>query len=171
MRPKRWRAPYSSVCRTKIGKLTGLKILEGIRDRTLHPAPFSELLGVRLADVAKGHAIFEADPSRAHYNSDGCVHGGFTFALLDFALGSAVKSLLPPATSHHTIDAHARLLCPITEETGLVRCEGRVVSVSRSFATAAAEVVDRRGRVLATGTAACAIRPHLTTLHRRLSDL
>ena len=138
-------------------ELSGLDFLRRIRDGHAPSPSLARLLRFNIVDVSEGRAFFEATPSAEYYNYAGIVHGGFTMALLDSALGSAVKSLLPAGGSYRTIDLHARLLRPIREQTGTVRCEGRVLSVSRSFATAAGEIVDRRGRLLATGTAACAI--------------
>ena len=139
-------------------ELSGLDFLRKIRDGYAPSPSLVRLLGFTIVDVSEGRAAFEATPNAEYYNYAAIVHGGFTMALLDSALGSAVKSLLPAGGSYRTIDLHARLLRPIMEQTGTVRCEGRVLSVSRLFATAAGEIVDRQGRLLATGTAACAIR-------------
>jgi uncharacterized protein (TIGR00369 family) len=148
-------------------RLDGLKFLRAIRDGSEPSPALARLLKFNIVDVSEGKVTFEATPSAEYYNYAAIVHGGFTMALLDSALGSAVKSVLAAGSSYRTVDLHARLLRPITKETGMIKCEGRVVSVSRSFATAAGEIVDRRGRLLATGTASCAIRPDLKPLRPR----
>jgi uncharacterized protein (TIGR00369 family) len=152
-----------------LDRLNGFESLRAICDGHAPPPALARLLSFTIVDVSEGRATFEAVPSAEYYNYSAIIHGGFTMALLDSALGSAVKSILPAETCYRTIDLHARLLRAITEETGTVRCEGRVVSISRSFATAAAEVIDRKGRLLATGTAACTIRPQLSARSSKAS--
>ena len=104
---------------------SGLDFLRKIRDGYASSPSLVRLLGFTIVDVSEGRAAFEATPNAEYYNYAAIVHGGFTMALLDSALGSAVKSLLPAGGSYRTIDLHARLLRPIMEQTGTVRCEGR----------------------------------------------
>jgi len=151
----RWHDPLASLAMSR--GLSGLEALRGILDGSI-PPPFAVLLNVRLVEVAEGHVVFEADPGEEHYNPFGAVHGGFAVSLLDFALASAVHSTLPAGSLSGTIDIHARFLRPITKDTGTVRCEAYVVSATRTLGTSEARILDGDGRVLATGTTACAIR-------------
>ena len=45
----------------------------------------------------------------------------------------------------------------MTKDTGVVRCEARTLHVGRTTGIAQARCVDRSGKLLATGTTACAI--------------
>jgi len=137
--------------------LSGLQLLEGIRDGSIQPPPFASLMGIRIVDVSEGRAIFEATPGEEHYNPADVVHGGFAMSLLDTAMGCAINSNLPAGSAYATIDVHVRLVRPITIKTGTVRCEAHVVTLTKSLATAEGEILDGAGRVLATGTTACAI--------------
>jgi uncharacterized protein (TIGR00369 family) len=151
----RWHDPRLSVEMSR--GLTGLQILNAIRDGAIPPPPFAALLNVRLAEVEERRVVFEADPAEEHYNPAGVVHGGFAMALLDFALGSAVNSVLPADRGYGTIDVNVRLVRPITKDTGTVRCEGTLVTISRTLATSEGRIVDREGKILATGTSACVL--------------
>ena len=151
----RWEDPLANL--ETVREHSGLEILNALRNGSLPAPPFLMLLGIRFVDVAQGRAVFEADPAEYHYNPAGVVHGGFAMALLDSALGCAVWSTLPPGSAYGTIDVHVRLLRPITKDTGTVRCEGQVVSATRTLATAEGRIVDANGKLLATGTTACAI--------------
>lgn len=153
----RWEDPQISVERSQ--GLSGLEILNAILDGSIPPPPYAAFLNVRLTEVDAGRVVFEADPGEEHYNPAGVVHGGFAMSLLDFALGSAVNSTLPASSAYGTIDVHTRLLRPITKNTGTLRCEARLVSVTRSLGTSEGNIVDASGKVLATGTSACAIFP------------
>src|SRR5580700_3916398 len=147
-----------------LDRLDGLAALRAICDGCAPSCAFARLLKFRIVCVSEGKVTFEATPSVRYNNYTAIIHGGFTMALLDSALGAAVKSTLPAEATYRTIDLHARLLRPITDKTGTVTCEGRVVSRTRSLATTAGEVVDSGGRLLATATAACVIRANLRTL-------
>jgi uncharacterized protein (TIGR00369 family) len=137
--------------------LTGLQILKGIIEGSIPPPPFAALLNARLIEVSEGRAVFEAEPGEEHYNPQGLVHGGFAMGLLDSAMGCAVNSVLSAELAYGTIDVHVRLVRPITKDTGMVRCEGTIVSATRSLATAEGRMFDRNGKALATGTTACAL--------------
>jgi uncharacterized protein (TIGR00369 family) len=150
-----WSDP--AVIAAKSQGLSGMQVLEGICDGSIPPPPFATLLGVRLVEVSDGCAVFEATPREEHYNPAGVVHGGFAMSLLDSALGCAINSKLPAGSAYATIDVHVRLMRPIIIETGTVRCEARVATMTKSLATAEGEILDGAGRVLATGTTACMI--------------
>jgi len=152
----RWENPFAALERIK--HMSGLEAMRGILEGTLPQPPYAQLLGVRISEVDEGRVVFEADPGEEHYNPMGVVHGGFAMSLLDFALGSAVSTTLSAGSSYGTVDVHARLLRPITKDTGTVRCEATVVSATRSIATSEGRIIDRNGRILATGTTACAIK-------------
>lgn len=159
-RPVEWVDPLASLAGAA-GK-SGLEFLSAIVAGN-HPAPpIAILMNLRLVEVGDGRAVFEGEPGEEHYNPIGVVHGGFAMTLLDSALGCAVQSTLPPGAMYGTIDVHARLLRPITKDTGTVRCEATVISATRTLGTAEARIIDRAGKLLATGTTACAIRRPVT---------
>ena len=152
----RWEDPLSRLAQAR--ELSGLDALRAVVAGTLPGPPIAILMNMRLVEVGEGRAVFEADPGEEHYNPIGVVHGGFALTLLDSALGCAIHSTLPVGAMYGTIDVHARLLRPITKDTGTVRCEASVVNVSRTLGTSEARITDRAGTLLATGTTACAIR-------------
>ena len=151
-----WDDPFASLALAK-GR-SGLELLTAVLNGTYPAPPMAALMNLRLAEVEHGRVVFEGDPGEEHYNPVGVVHGGFALTLLDSALGCSVHSALPPDAIYGTIDVHARLVRPIKHDTGTVRCEATVVSITRSLGTAEARIVDRAGTLLATGTTACAIR-------------
>jgi uncharacterized protein (TIGR00369 family) len=154
-RTVRWEDPLANAAALR--ERSGLEILDGIREGTIPPPPFALLMGIRIVEVAEGRAVFEANPAEYHYNPGGVVHGGFALSLLDFGLGSAIWTTLPVGRILGTVDVHARLLRPITKDTGTVRCEAHLVSATRTLATSEARIVDSGGKLLATGTTACVI--------------
>jgi uncharacterized protein (TIGR00369 family) len=58
-----------------------------------------------------------------------------------------------------TAEMKINYIRPITPETGVVSCEGRVVHKGRTLAVSEARLTDGAGRLLAFGTETCSIFP------------
>jgi uncharacterized protein (TIGR00369 family) len=109
-------------------------------------------LGFALVEVGDGIAIFEATPGQHVYNPIGSVHGGYAATLLDSACGCAVHSRLGATQSYTTLELKVAYHKVMTKETGLVRAEGRVVTLGRRAAFAEATLKDVAGRLYASAT-------------------
>lgn len=139
-------------------KVRDLSGLEALRLALSGSAPpIMALMNIRLTEVDEGRAVFEGEPDEYHYNPIGTVHGGFALTIFDSALGCAVHSALPAGVRYTTTDVHVRFIRGLTKDTGTVRCEAHVLHVGRSTGIAEATLVDRSGKLLGTGTTACAI--------------
>lgn len=138
-------------------ELSGLEYIEAIFSGTLPPPPISTLMGFRGVEVEPGRALFEMEPGPQHYNPIGSVHGGVALTLLDSAMGCAIHSTLEQGVRYTTLEVKANFVRPITEETGLIRCEGTVLHKGSRIATAEGKLTDASGRLLAHGTTTCLI--------------
>jgi uncharacterized protein (TIGR00369 family) len=136
----------------QIAGKTGRQILQAIIDGELPPPPIAQTLSFRLVEVGDGFAAFEGEPGAHLLNPMGGVHGGWALTLIDSAAGCAGQTLLPPGASYATVETKANFSRPITEDTGRVRAESRVVSQGRQVISAEARVMNRDGKVLAHGT-------------------
>ncbi len=110
------------------------------------------LLNIRLVDASDGMVTFEGVPSRAFYNPQQVVHGGFAAALIDSAMGAAVQAKLGEGVDYGTIELKVNYVRKITEETGKVTCAAKVIHFGRRLATTEAKVVDGRGKLVAHGS-------------------
>ena len=110
------------------------------------------LLNIRLVGASEGEVTFEGIPSRAFYNPQQVVHGGFVAALIDSAMGAAVQSKLKQGVDYGTIELKVNYVRKLTEETGRVTCIAKVVHYGRRITTAEAKVVDGRGKLIAHGS-------------------
>ncbi|EAQ03781.1 Phenylacetic acid degradation-related protein [Pseudooceanicola batsensis HTCC2597] len=138
---------------------TGQDLMQGIIDGD-QPAPsMARTMRHWIARVEEGEVEFRGEPSAEVLNPGGLVHGGWAMTLLDSALGCAVQTTLEKGVTFVSLDTSVRFVRPITPETGQVRCIGRVQSRGKRIATAEGVIEDRTGRVLATGTTSCFIRP------------
>jgi uncharacterized protein (TIGR00369 family) len=82
----------------------------------------------------------------------GIVHGGYAATLLDSACGCAVHSSLNGQQSYTTLELKVAFHHALTSTTGLVRAEGKVVSIGRRVAFAEGRITDAAGRLYASAT-------------------
>src|SRR5215831_2523986 len=102
--------------------------------------------------VEAGKAVFAGIPGEHAYNPIGTVHGGYAATLLDSACGCAVHSRLTAAQAYTTLELKVAYHKPITKDTGLLRAEGRVLSLGRRAAFAEARLTDARDKLYASAT-------------------
>ena len=142
-----------------IRTLTGLEIMEAMRDGRLPPAPIGGLVGMRVVDVAHGRAVFTAQPGPQHYNPLGSVHGGFAALLLDSCMGCAVHTTLPAGQGFTTLELKVSYVRGMSADTGEVRAEGTVLNAGRRVGFAEGRLLDGQGRLVAHATTTCLVFP------------
>jgi len=120
---------------------------------------FAQTLGYDIVEAESGRVAITLQPTGAHLNPWGTVHGGLTATLLDSCMGLAIKSTLDKGITSTTLEFKISLLRAITPETGQIRAEGKVVNCGRRVGTAEGRVTDAEGRLLAHGTTTCLIFP------------
>ena len=132
--------------------MSGKEFLQAITDGRLPQAPISKMLSFWLVEVGDGFAAFEGDPGPHLLNPIGTVHGGWALTLIDSVAACAAHSLLPAGSGYTTIETKGNFSRPITQDTGRVRAEARVVSQGRQIISSEARLLAQDGRVLAHGT-------------------
>lgn len=142
---------------TRISGLTGLEIMQALRNGKLPFPPMAETLDVVLIEVGEGRAVFQGRPLRRHYNPFGVVHGGWYATLLDFALGCAVQTTLPAGKAYSTGQLGVHIVRPATEASGPLRAVGTALHSGRQMATSEARIVDAAGRLYAHATTTCIV--------------
>ena len=138
---------------------TGLELFAKMISGELPPPPIAKALNFLLAEAEEGRAVFRGVPLADHYNPLGTVHGGWPAALLDSALGCAVHTALPAGTGYTTVEFKVNLVRPLSEHSGEVVCEGRVLHLGRTIATSEGTIRNAEGKLIAHGTETCAIFP------------
>jgi len=135
--------------------LDGLGYLRAVAADELPRPPLVTLLGFRFTVLERGHVTVVGDPRESFYNGAGVIHGGWSAALLDTALGCAVHSTMPAGRAFTTLELTVNLTRPLRQEVGEVRCEAKVLHVGNRVATAEARIVDGRGKIYAHATTVC----------------
>jgi uncharacterized protein (TIGR00369 family) len=148
---------YGTVSADKQKEMSGLEFVQGLADGTLPLNTIARTLGYDVAEAVDGRVVVTAEPTDAHLNPAGTVHGGLAATLLDSCMGLAVQSTLEKGTGQTTLEFKISLLRPITPETGPIRAEGVVMSRGRRVGTAEGRLTDGKGRLLAHGTTTCLI--------------
>ncbi len=136
---------------------SGLDFLRAIRDGRLPQAPIAALLGMTLAAVDEGHAVFELTPAEQHYNPIGSVHAGVAATMLDSAMACAVHSLQPLGSGYTTLEFKVNLVRAVTPKSGTLRAIGRVVHSGIRTATAEGRLEDASGKLYAHASTTCLI--------------
>jgi uncharacterized protein (TIGR00369 family) len=132
--------------------MSGLSVLEAVRDGTVPPAPIALVLGFRILNLERGRVVFGWEPDESAYNPIGMVHGGLVCTLADTVTGCAVQTLLDPGFGYSTIDISVSFLRPVTLSSGLLRATGEVSKSGRRVAFATAGIEDADGLLVATAT-------------------
>jgi len=131
--------------------VTGLEQLQAMIAAGGRP-PIGDTLAFSLTDAGDGWAVFEGTPGRHAYNPIGTIHGGYAATLLDSACGCAAHSKLSASQGYTTLELKVAYHKAMTDKTGPIRAEGRVISFGRRAAFTEATIKDAAGRVYATAT-------------------
>ena len=139
---------------------SGIEFLRSVVGRDcVQAAPVAQCLDFQLVEADPGRVVFELVPAAFHYNPIGTVHGGVICTLCDSAASAAVHSLLPAGTAYTTLEVKVNFVRAATVNTGLLRCEGTVLSRGARVATAEARLTDTSGKLYAHAVTTCLIMP------------
>jgi uncharacterized protein (TIGR00369 family) len=135
----------------------GLAQMRAILHGTSDYRGIAHLLQFRPILVHEGEVVFEGHPSKDVYNPIGTVHGGYAATLLDSAMGCAVHTKLKKAQAYTTLELKIAYHRAMSESSGPVRAEGKVISFGRRAAFAEGRLFDKDGRLCASGTSTCLV--------------
>ena len=121
--------------------------------------PICKALGMRLTEIEKGRVVFTYEPVFDHYNPLGSVHGGIAATLLDSVMGCCIHTTLKAGTGYTTVEIKVNYVRAMTDKTGPVRAEGKIINVGSRIATSEGKLMDAAGKLLAHGTTTCLIFP------------
>ncbi|MDQ3914290.1 MAG: PaaI family thioesterase [Actinomycetota bacterium] len=142
--------------------LSGLELMQAFLKRGGPVPPISHLMGMIPTLMEEGRSTFEMPSSRWFLNPTGYIQGGVLATLADGPLGCAVHTALPPATPYTTSELSMTLIRPVTEDSGMLTAEGRLIHVGKSMALSEVSISDGRERLVAHGTSRCFVFPPLS---------
>jgi uncharacterized protein (TIGR00369 family) len=150
---------YGLASREQAQLLSGLEFIQAMVEGKFPLPPICKTLQFRLVEIEKGRALFTGVPVFDFYNPLGTVHGGYAATLLDSCMGCAVHTTLPAGVGYTTLEFKVNFVRPLTQETGLVRAEGKVISSGKRVATAEGKLFDERGTLYSHATTTCLVFP------------
>ncbi len=141
----------------EVAHLSGLEFFQAIFDGRVPPPPIGKTLNFWPVEFEHGRAVFEGEPTRDFYNPIGSIHGSYAAALLDSCMSCAVHTTLPAFVAYTTLEYKIHLTRGMSDRTGRIRAEGKIVQVGKRVGTAEGRTPDAQGRVLAHGNTTCLI--------------
>lgn len=141
------------------GKISGLEQLRRSIAGGKRRSPIAALMDFRLVRVEPELAVLEAIPGEQHYNPMGIAHGGFTAAVMDTALWTAVYTTVEAGCMLTTLELKINYARPITVASGPLTCEGRVISRGKRIGISEAKLFDVNGKLCAHGTSTLMVLP------------
>jgi uncharacterized protein (TIGR00369 family) len=152
-------AGYGVVPLEQARGLDGLTLFKGVMEGRFPAPPISKVLGFRVSEVEIGRVVFDYTPAFDHYNPLGTVHGGIAATLLDSVMGCCIHTTLKPGSGFTTLEIKVNYVRAMTDKTGRVQAEGKIINVGSRIATSEGRLVDASGKLLAHGTTTCLIFP------------
>lgn len=143
----------------RLRELDGIDLFRGMLAGELPGAPIGLLMNMSLEEAEPGRIVFGGVPGPQHYNPIGSVHGGYAGTLLDSCMSCAIQTTLKKGMGYTTLEYKVNLVRAITDKTGKVLAEGKVINVGSRIGTAEGRIVDAEGRLYAHGTTTCLIFP------------
>ena len=152
-------AGYGVVPIEQARTMDGLTLFKGLLEGRFPAPPIGKALGFRVSEVDFGRVAFAYTPVSDHYNPLGTVHGGIAATLLDSVMGCCIHTTLKAGTGYTTVEIKVNYVRAMTDKTGPVTAEGKVINVGARIATSEGRLVDASGKLLAHGTTTCLVFP------------
>ncbi|MFC8177651.1 PaaI family thioesterase [Rhodococcus sp. NPDC057297] len=140
-------------------KLSGSEVMQAVASGELPPPPIAVLMQFAPVEVSDGKVVFECTPSEAHYNPIGTVHGGLACTFLDTLVGCAAHTTLPAGVGYTSIDLNVSYLRNILDTSGPLIGTGTVTKRGSRVIFAEGSIVDKDGKLVATGTSSLLVIP------------
>jgi len=149
--------PHGTIAPGQVAHLNGLEFFAAIFEGRVPPPPIGKTLNFWPLEFEHGRAVFEGEPTRDFYNPIGSIHGSYAAALLDSAMSCAIHTTLAAGLAYTTLEYKINLVRGMSDKTGPIRAEGRILQVGKRIGTAEGKITDAAGKLLAHGTTTCLI--------------
>lgn len=151
----RWSDPLETA--NALRGRNGMEALRALQSGEVAPPPIMNLFGMTPGEFEPGKVSFKLVPDESHFNLLGMVHGGTIATLLDTVMGCAVHSVIPAGRAYTTLNLGVNYIRAVTVASGELTAEGTIVHAGRTTAIAQANLVDKAGKLYATGNSTCLI--------------
>lgn len=119
--------------------------------------PLAEALHISNAGAKDGHATYRLDVVPEMLNPHGVLHGGAVYVMVDYSMGGATMSVLPPGDICATIEIKISYLAGV--RGGTLTAQTNIIKQGRRVVFLESKVTDARGKLVATATGSFAVIP------------
>lgn len=119
--------------------------------------PLAEQLHISNAGADDGHAEYRLDVAPDLLNPHGVLHGGAVYVMVDYSMGGAVMSVLPPGDITATIEIKISYLAAV--RGGTLTADTNIIKRGRRVMFLESKVTDSAGKLVATASGSFAVIP------------
>jgi acyl-CoA thioesterase len=119
--------------------------------------PLAEQLHITNAGAQDGRARYQLQVLPDLLNPHGVLHGGAVYVMVDYSMGGATMSVLPPGEICATIEIKISYLARVTG--GTLTAETEIIKRGRRVVFLESKVADESGRLVATASGSFAVIP------------
>ena len=123
----------------------------------MNKAPYLQLLGVRVVELAEGYARLAVTVEERMNSFLGALHGGVLSSLADTAVAMALFTLIEPDQKPVTVELNINYLRPVQGDQAIA--EARIVSKGRKIAVGDVDITDETGQLVAKSRATYIVIP------------
>lgn len=131
--------------------------VSGARDPGTSIGPLAEQLHITNEGSADGHAVYALDVVPALLNPHGVLHGGAVYVMVDYSMGGATMSVMPPGDVCATIEIKISYLASV--RGGRLTCNTHIIKRGSRVVFLESRVTDAEGAVVATASGSFAVIP------------
>ena len=132
-------------------------MVDGARAPGTSIGPLAELLHITNEGSAEGHARYRLEVAPEMLNPHGVLHGGAVYVMVDYSMGGATMSGLPPDQICATIEIKISYLAGVTG--GTLIADTSIIKRGRRVVFLESKVTDDNGRLVAAATGSFAVFP------------
>ena len=119
--------------------------------------PLAEALHITNAGAQEGHAVYHLEVVPQMLNPHGVLHGGAVYVMVDYSMGGATMSVLPPGQICATIEIKISYLRSV--RGGTLTCTTDILQRGRSVVFLESKVAEADGKLVAVATGSFAVIP------------
>jgi len=109
---------YGTVSPEQQNAMSGLEFVTGLASGALLLNTLAQTLGYDVVEAESGRVAITLQPTDAHLNPSGTVHGGVTAALLDSCMGLAIRSMVERGSAAQRLNSRFRWSDPSRQRPG-----------------------------------------------------
>lgn len=142
---------------SELAGCSGLELVAGLADGSIHPPPMAETLPFTLLPPETGKVRLLAAPEPRFCNLTNTLHGGWIMTMLDTVMSLAAQTTLSAGENCPSHETAVKFVRPVFIDSDIMYVTGEVISRGRTVVTLEGRVEDAQNRLYAHGTSTCLI--------------